>query len=140
MPPRGAYAPRMAQRRTDTPRFRKALAAVALWLLAWAAIGYLNHRAIQPFDQRADYREAMQGCADDRLETSPSGTSTIRPIGRLEMAVCTERIRTRYREAENAEQRRVAFITLASALLPSVLLLLLAACTNWQPWPHSNRR
>ena len=127
MPPRGAYALRMAQRRTETPLFRKALAAVALWLLAWATIGFLHHRAIPSFDQRAGYREAMQGCADDRLETSRSGALFSRPIGRLEMIDCTEQIRTRYLAAESADQRRVAVTTLAWALLPSLLLLLLAA-------------
>ena len=119
--------PFMAQRRTDTSLFRKALAVVVLWLLAWATIGYLNHRAIQPYEQRAGYREAMQGCADDRLELSRNGTTTIRPVGGLEMRDCTERIRTRYLAAENAAQRQVAFATLAWALLPSLLLLLLAA-------------
>ena len=43
----------MAQRRTDTPLFRKALAVTVLWLLAWAVIGYRNHQAIQPYGQRA---------------------------------------------------------------------------------------
>jgi hypothetical protein len=117
----------MAQRRTDTLLFRKALAVVALWLLAWAVIGYFNHRAITSYDQRAGYREAMQGCADDRLETSRNGASTIRRPGRLEMIECTDTIRDRYMAAENDEQRRVAIRTLAWALLPSLLLLLLAA-------------
>lgn len=117
----------MAQRRTDTPLFRKALALVVLWLLAWATIGYLHHRAIQPYDQRAGYREAMQGCADDRLELARDGALISRPIGRLEMLDCTEHIRSRYLDAENAEQRQVAVATLAWALLPSLLLLLLAA-------------
>ena len=117
----------MPQRRTETPLFRKAMAAVALWLLAWAAIGYLNHRAIQSFDQRAGYREAMQGCADDRLESTRSGALISRPISRLEMIACTEHIRARYLDAEAADQSRVAVTTLACALLPSLLLLLLAA-------------
>ncbi len=114
-------------KRTDSPLFRKALAAVALWLLAWAAIGYLNHRAVLPFDQRTGYREAMQGCADDRLELSRNGAWISRPISRLEMIACTEHVRARYVGAETADQRRVAFATLACALLPSSLLLLLAA-------------
>ncbi len=117
----------MAQRRTETSLFRKALAVVALWLLGWAVLGYFNHRAIQPYDQRAGYREAMQSCADDRIETAPSGASTIRRPGRLEMIACTDAIRTRYMAAENAAQRGVAFATLAWALLPALLLLLLAA-------------
>jgi hypothetical protein len=118
---------RMAQRRTETPLFRKALAAVVLWLLAWATIGYLSHRAIRPFDQRAGYREAMQGCADDRLELSRNGNATFRPVGGLEMRDCTERIRARYLAAADGEQRQVAVSTLAWALLPSLVLLLLAA-------------
>jgi hypothetical protein len=133
----------MAQRRTDTPLFRKGLAAVALWLLAWAAIGFVNHRAVQSYDQRPGYREAMQSCADDRLETAHDGTSTIRQVGRLEMRACTDQIRTRYLDAENAEQRQVAFFTLAWALLPSLLLLLLAAFApelRRQFPPRSNRR
>ncbi len=117
----------MAQRRTDTPLFRKALAVIVLWLLAWAVIGYRNHQAIQPYDQRAGYAAAIQGCADDRLELSRDGTSTFRPAGGLEMRDCTERIRDRYLAAENAEQRQVALATLAWALLPALLLLLLAA-------------
>jgi hypothetical protein len=108
----------MAQRRTDTLLFRKALAVVAPWLLGWAAIGYMNHRAIQPFDQRAGYREAMQGCADDRFEVSRNGALFSRPIGRLEMIDCTDHVRARYLDAETAEQRGVAVTTLAWALLP----------------------
>jgi hypothetical protein len=128
----------MAQRRTETPLFRKALAAVVLWLLAWAAIGYLNHRAVQPFDQRAGYAGAMQECADDRLELSRDGASTFRPVSGLEMRACTEAIRTRYMAAETAEQRQVAVATLAWALLPSLLLLLLAAFAPdlWRQFPH----
>ena len=117
----------MAQRRTDSLLFRKALALVALWLLIWAAIGFCNHQAVQTYDQRAGYRAAMQGCADDRLELSRDGASTFRPVGGLEMRACTEAIRSRYLSAEDAEQRQVAFSTLAWALLPSLLLLLLAA-------------
>ena len=117
----------MAARRTDTPLFRKALALVALWLLVWAVIGYRNHQAIQAYDQRAGYAAAMQGCADDRLELSRDGASTFRPVGGLEMRECTEAIRGRYLDAENAEQRQVALATLAWALLPSLLLLLFAA-------------
>ena len=121
---------RMAQRRTETPLFRKALAVVALWLLGWAVIGYCNHQAIQPHQQRAGYREAMQSCTDARLESSRDGLSyTVRPVGGLEMRDCTDAIRARYVAAEDAEQRQVAFATLAWALLPSALLLLLAAFT-----------
>jgi hypothetical protein len=127
MPPRGAYAPLMAQRRSDTPLFRKALAATVLWLLLWAVIGYRNHQAIQPYEQRAGYTAAVQGCADDRLELSGDGTTTLRQVGGLVMRECTERIRDRYLAAENAEQRQVAVATLAWGLLPSLLLLLLAA-------------
>lgn len=119
--------PAMAQRRTDTPLFRKALALVALWLLAWAVLGYRNHQLIQPYGQRAGYREAMQGCADDRLELSRDGATTVRPVGGLEMRDCTEAIRGRYLAAEDAEQRQVALVTLGWGLLPSFLLLLLAA-------------
>ena len=119
---------RMAQRRTETPLFRKALAVVALWLLGWAVLGYLNHQAIQPHQQRAGYRAAMQSCADARLESSRDGlTYTFRPVGGLELRDCTDAIRARYVAAENAEQWQVAITTLAWALLPSLLLLLLAA-------------
>ena len=47
----------MARWRTETPLFRKALAAVALWCLLWAVLGYRNHQAVAPYDQRAGYRE-----------------------------------------------------------------------------------
>lgn len=118
----------MAQRRTETPLFRKALAVVMLWLLAWAAIGYTRHHAIQPYSQRAGYREAMQGCAESRLEASRDGlTYTVRPAAALERRDCTEAIRARFMAAENAGQREIAVATLALALLPSLLLLLLAA-------------
>ena len=117
----------MAQRRTDSPLFRKASAVVALWLLLWAVIGYRNHAAVPSYDQRPGYREAMQSCADDRLEMSRNGASTFRRVGGLEMRACTDAIRTRYMAAERAEQRRVTIATLAWALLPSLILLLLAA-------------
>ena len=73
---------RMAQRRTDTPLFRKALAVVVLWLLAWATIGYLNHRAIQSYDQWPGYREAMQGCA----AKTPLVMRVVRGVFRLSAA------------------------------------------------------
>jgi hypothetical protein len=113
--------------RTDTLLFHKALAVVGIWILAWAVAGYLNHRAVPPFDQRDGYRDSMQQCADYRLDPSRNGEWTSRAPGRLEMAACTARIRSRYRQAEDAEQRQVAVGTLAWALLPSLLLLLLAA-------------
>lgn len=114
-------------KRTETALFRKALAVVALWLLAWAVIGYRNHRVVTPYDQRAGYRDLMERCADDRVDTSPGGVLTTRPPGRLEMAACTARVRVRYVQAEETDQRQVAVATLAWALLPSLLLLLLAA-------------
>ena len=117
----------MAQRRTETPLFRSALAAVMVWLLAWAAIGYLNHKAVQPYDQRSGYREAMESCADDQLLASPNGELTAHRLSVREMAACTGTVRTRYLDAEAGEQRQVAIATLAWALLPSFLLLLLAA-------------
>lgn len=117
----------MARRRTETPLFRKAMAVVALWLLAWAAIGYVHHRAVTHYTQRSGYRAAMASCADYRLDTSPDGAMTIRQPGRLERMACADRIRTRYLDAEAGEQRQVTIATLAWALLPSLLLLLLAA-------------
>jgi hypothetical protein len=113
--------------RTDTPSFRKALGAVALWLLVCAALGYRSHRAVPPYDQRDGYRESMQHCADYRLDPSRNGEWTSRAPGRLAMAACTDRVRSGYLRAEDAEQRQVAVATLARALLPSLLLLLLAA-------------
>lgn len=117
----------MPQRRTDTPLFHKASAMVACWCLAWAVIGYLNHRAVTPYNQRAGYRESIQACADDELIAAPNGDLTVRRPGGTTVATCTDAIRAHYRTAENAEQRAVAFATLAWALLPSLLLLLLAA-------------
>jgi len=113
--------------RTDTPLFRKALALLALWCLLWAVIGYLNHRAVPPYDQRAGYRDAMQRCADDRLLASRDGQLMARRPNRREMAACTESARAGYLQAEAAEHRRVTLATLTLALLPSLLLLLLAA-------------
>lgn len=113
--------------RTETPLFRRALALVALWCLLWAVLGYLNHRAVPGYDQRPGYREAMQQCAGTRIEASPGGNLYATTPGRREMAYCTDRVRTRYRAAETAQHRQVTFFVLAWALLPSALLLLLAA-------------
>ena len=113
--------------RTDTPLFRKALGAVALWCLLWAVLGYLNHRAIASYDQRAGYREAMERCADDQLLSSPNGDLTAHRPSAREMAACTGTVRARSQAAEADEQHRVTIATLARALLPSLLLLLLAA-------------
>jgi hypothetical protein len=112
--------------RTETPLFRKALAVVALWCLAWAVLGYRNHRAVATYDQRAGYREAMGRCADDELLTSPNGDLTAHRLGPREMAACTETARSAYMKAEADDQRQVTLATLAWALLPSALLLLLA--------------
>jgi hypothetical protein len=43
------------------------------------------------------------------------------------MGNCTERIRAHYLAAESADQRQISVATLTWALVPSVLLLLLAA-------------
>lgn len=112
--------------RTDTPLFRKALAAVALWCLAWAVLGYRNHQAVAPYHQRAGYRESMERCADDQLLTAPNGDLTLRRPGAGEMAACTGTARARYQRAEAQEHHRISWATLAWALLPSALLLLLA--------------
>lgn len=117
----------MAWRRTETALFRKALGAVALWCLAWAVIGTVRHNAIPTYDARPGYREAMQACADDRLLASRSGELMTRRPTRLEMANCTESVRARYIAAETGEQRRASVTILVWALLPSLLLLLLAA-------------
>ena len=113
--------------RTETPLFRKALALVGLWCLLWAVLGFLNHQAVPSFDQRAGYRESMELCAEARLEAARNGDLTARYPGRREMAVCTDQIRRQYRSAEAAEQRQVTIATLIWALLPALLLLLLAA-------------
>ena len=113
--------------RTETPLFRKALALVALWCLLWAVLGFLNHNRVASYDQRAGYRESMEHCAEDRLEAARDGSLTAVYPGRREMAACTDRIRRQYRGAETAEHRQVTIATLAWALLPALLLLLLAA-------------
>lgn len=117
----------MAQRRTDSPLFRKALGLFALWCLLWAVLGYLSHRAVVPYSQRAGYREAMGRCADYQVLTAANGDLTVRRPGARDMAACTETARARYRNAEDGEQRRIAIGILAWALLPSLLLLLAAA-------------
>lgn len=116
-----------AMARTETPLFRRALALMALWCLLWAVIGYLNHAAVPSYDQRPGYLGAMQSCADNRLETARNGDLAARRPGRLEMRACTERIRAHYLAAEAVDHRQVSVATLIWALVPSVLLLLLAA-------------
>ena len=116
-----------AMARTDTPLFRRALALVALWCLLWAVVGWLNHRAVPTYDQRPGYREAMQGCADNQILSSRAGEFTARRPGRWEMGACTGRVRSHYLAAESSEHRRVTIAVLVWALLPALLLLLLAA-------------
>ena len=113
--------------RTETPLFRKALALVGLWCLLWAVLGFLNHQAVPSYGERAGYRAAMERCAESRLEAARNGDLTAVYPGRREMAACTDRVRTWYRAAEAAEHRQVAIATLIRALLPALLLLLLAA-------------
>ena len=116
----------MMRWRTETPLFRRALAAVGLWCLAWAVLGYRNHQAVASYDQRAGYRESMERCADDQFLSARNGDLTAhRPTAR-EMAACTGTARAVYLKAEADEQRQISWATLAWALLPSALLLLLA--------------
>lgn len=117
----------MARWRTDTPLMRRALMLVMLWLIAWVVLGYRAHTSILTYDQRPGYREAMQRCAGTRFEASPAGDLFATTPGRLEMAGCTQLARARFEQAELNEQRRVTFQTLFWALVPSFLLLLLAA-------------
>ena len=117
----------MVRWQTDTPLFRRALALVALWCLLWAVLGYFNHRAVPGYDRRAGYTESMQACADPQLLSSRAGDFTARRPGRFEMGACTGRVRARYLEAERAQHRQVTIAVLAWALLPALLLLLLAA-------------
>jgi hypothetical protein len=117
----------MARWRTDTPLMRRALTLIMLWLIAWAVLGYRAHISIPTYDQRPGYREAMQRCAGTRFEASPAGDLYATTPGRREMAACTELARARFEEAEQDEQRRVTVQTLAWALVPSLLLLLVAA-------------
>ena len=100
---------------------------VGLWCLLWAVLGFLSHRAVPSYDQRTGYRPSMERCAEARLEAARNGDLTARYPDRREMAVCTDRIRRQYRGAEAAEQRQVTIATLIRGLLPSLLLLLLAA-------------
>ncbi|HYD12357.1 MAG TPA: hypothetical protein VEC11_05885 [Allosphingosinicella sp.] len=113
--------------RTETPLFRRALALVALWCLLWAVLGWLSHRAIPTYDRRAGYAEAMQACADDRLLAAANGELLARRPNRREMFACTERTRGRFIAAESAQHRQVSVMVLAWALLPSLILVLLAA-------------
>ena len=117
----------MARWQTDTPVMRRALTLVMIWLILWVVLGYRNHMSILSYDQRPGYREAMERCAGSRFETSLAGELYARTPGRREMAGCTELARARFEEAELDEQRRVTILTLAWALVPSLLLLLLAA-------------
>ncbi len=117
----------MARWRTDTPLMRRALTLIMLWLIGWAVLGYRAHTAILTYDQRPGYREAMARCAGTRFETSSAGDLYARTPGRREMAGCTDAARADFLQAELDEQRRVTFQTLAWALVPSLLLLLLAA-------------
>lgn len=117
----------MALWRTDAPLMRRALMLIMLWLIVWAVLGYRNHVSILTYDQRPGYREAMESCAGTRFQSSPAGELYATTPDRLEMASCTERARAIYHQAELDEQRRVTVQTLAWALVPSVLLLLLAA-------------
>jgi len=125
--------------RTETPLFHKALAAVALWCLLWAVLGYRNHRAVTPYDQRAGYREAMEHCADDLLLTAPNGDLIAHQPSVREMAACTGTARARYQGAEADEQHAITWATLAWALLPSLVLLLLAGFAGGPGW-HFPRR
>lgn len=68
----------------------------------------------------------MERCAGPRFEASRAGDLYARTPGRREMAGCTGTARAVYLQAELDEQRRVTVLTLAWALVPSVLLLLLA--------------
>lgn len=117
----------MARWQTDRPVMRRALALVMVWLVLWVVLGYRRHVSIPSYDQRPGYREAMQACADDRLLASRSGELMARRPTRREMANCTESARARFIAAETGEQRRASVTILAWALLPSLLLLLLAA-------------
>jgi hypothetical protein len=128
--------------RTETPLFRKALAAVALWCLAWAVLGYRNHQAVATYDQRTGYREGMERCADDLLLTAPNGDLTAHQPSAREMAACTGTVRARYQAAEAGEQRAITWATLAWGLLPSLLLLLLAAFAPEmrRQFPHRSDR
>ncbi len=117
----------MVRWQTDTPVFRKALALVAFWCLLWAVVGFFNHRAVPTYDRRAGYRESMQHCADDRIESLRNGDWAARRPGRREMGACTGRVRAAYLATESAEHRQLSIAILAWALLPSLLLLLLAA-------------
>ncbi len=113
--------------RTDTPLFRRALAMVAFWCLLWAVLGWLQHRAVPSYDQRAGYRETVQACADPELVSSRAGEFTARRPGGRAMGACTERVRERFLAMERAAHRRITVAILAWALLPAALLLLLAA-------------
>lgn len=117
----------MARWRTDTPLMRRALMLIMLWLVAWAVLGYRNHASVPTYDQRPGYREAMERCAGTRFQSSPAGELYATTPDRLEMATCTEQARAIYHQAELNEQRQVTVQTLARALVPSVLLLVLAA-------------
>lgn len=117
----------MTRWQTDTPAMRRALTLVLIWLVLWMVLGYRSHTAILSYDRRPGYREAMERCAGPRFEASPAGDLYARIPGRREMAGCTEHARAAYLQAELNEQRRATFVTLAFALVPSLLVLLLAA-------------
>ncbi len=117
----------MSRWRTDTPVMRRALALVMIWLILWAVLGYRHHISIPTYDQRPGYRAAMERCAGSRFQASPAGELYATTPDRREMRACTETARAPFLQAELDEQRRVTFATLAWALLPSLLLLLLAA-------------
>jgi hypothetical protein len=117
----------MARWQTDTPVMRRALTLVLVWLVLWMVLGYRSHTSILSYDQRPGDREAMERCAEPRFEASPAGDLYARTPGRREMAGCTELARAAYLQAELNEQRRATFVTLAFALVPSLLILLLAA-------------
>ena len=92
-----------------------------------AVLGFRNHDAVPTYDQRPFYRETMQRCAGDRLQYRRNGEWLSRPATRLDMTICTDRVRRVYLQAEAREHRRVTIAILLWALLPSLAVLLLAA-------------
>jgi hypothetical protein len=110
----------------QTPLFRIALTVAGIWVAFSAYQGWRAREAVTSYTYRDGYSTETEACAEiTELAPGPSLTFVSKP--NPDHIACLERVNQTYAGYEMSERQRVSINAAKRALIPAVLLLLVAA-------------
>lgn len=110
----------------QTPLFRIALTVAGIWVAFSAYQGWRAREAVTSYTYRDGYSTETEACAEiTELAPGPGLTFVSKP--NPDHVACLERVNQTYAGYEVSERQRVSIDAAKRALIPAVLLLLVAA-------------